>query len=208
MITKEDIKEYRKDIEKDIKWAKKYGIATHFDKNITDEEIVKILTKMDENMRVEIANNFANREELIKPFTSILDQLNKYVNDITKNALDFSKNDKTDKSFEDVLNFMTYYTKKNNRNSIIVLQEELNLIKENKEISSKINRCDLEVAQALIYYFQDNYPSSIIHFQSAGKAKTVSPWAIDTNLYYLIFVDLGILEEMKKYEKKANTKYL
>jgi hypothetical protein len=203
MITKKQIEEYREANRlSNAELTKEFGKDAGFDKELTDEEIIKELTDWEK----EVKENSIKHKELIMPFTVILDELKKYSHDIIKNTLDFSKNDKTDELFEDKLRFMKRYIKTNNRDRIIALQEKLNLIKKNKEFITYINKYDLEVAQALIFYFQDNLSKAKIHFVRVGKsaAETGSPWIIDTILYYLIFVDLGILEEMKKYEKKAN----
>ena len=202
MIDKKQIEEFREAYrQSNAELTKEYGKDAVFDNELTDDEIIKILVEMEKEME----ENRIKHKELIKPFTAILDELKQYLDDILKNALDFSKNDNTDELFEDKLNFMKYYIKTNNRDRIIALQEKLNLIKKNKELSIYINKDDLEVAQALIFYFQDNISKAKIHFERVGKsaAETGSPWTIDTPLYYLIFDEIGILEEMKDYENKA-----
>jgi hypothetical protein len=202
MIDKKQIEEYREVARQtNAELTKKYGKEAGFDKELTDEEIIKLLTDWEK----EVEESSIKHKELIKPFTAILDELKKYSDDIIKDALDFSKNDKTDELFEDKLNFMKYYIKTNNRDRIIALQEKLNLIKKNKELNTYINKYDLEVAQALIFYFQDKLSKAKIHFERAGKsaAETGSPWTIDTEVYYLIFEEIGILEIMQDFENKA-----
>src|ERR1700683_5727720 len=86
MIDKKQIEEYREAARKtNAELTKEYGEEAGFDKELTDEEIIKLLTDWEK----EVEESSIKRKELIKPFTAILDELKKYSDDIIKNALDF-----------------------------------------------------------------------------------------------------------------------
>lgn len=142
--------------------------------DLTDLEIIKVVD--DVNKLLE------QTKKLREPISKIIEELNKYAMDCIEGTVREGIEGRVDN-----------------------LQVKLGKLKNSKEMEEHLRAYELDLAQALIYYFKNELENSSKHFKKAAKAavKDASPMAIDTTLYYLIFNELGIYDEMKKCEAEA-----